>query len=451
MTPQEPELTLNLESYFARLEESDGIRFIGSVRRAAGLVIESSGPPASLGETCEVISGGRNIPVEIIGFRDQMTLSMPLGQMVGIQPGDRLISRGRVARAPIGPELLGRVIDPTGEPLDGRGPVRCRDRRPLTSDPVNPLARKEINEPLSTGVRAVDGCLTVGRGQRVGIFGGSGVGKSVLLAMMARYTSADVNVIALVGERGREVRSFIEADLGPEGLARSVLVVATSEHSPLLRIRAALVATAIAEHFREQGKHVLLMMDSLTRFAMAQREVGIAAGEPPSTKGYTPSVFSVLPSLVERAGLLVGGGSITGIYTVLVEGDDMNDPVADAARSLLDGHILLSRRLAERGHLPAIDIPASLSRLMENLSHPEHRAAATRLRALLAALNESEDLIQIGAYQAGSNAEVDQALAKRAGIDAFLRQRLEDAATIDQAVEQLLRVVATDGDEKQPA
>ena len=435
MTPTEAPL-VDFESYFARLEQIEPIRLVGTVQRAAGLVIESAGPPASVGEVLEVVSGRRRIPVEVVGFRDQHTICMPIGRMVGIQSGDRVVARGVFPRVPVGDELLGRVIDASGEPIDEKGRLGCNRQKPLFSEPVNPLSRAEIESPLATGVRAVDGCLTIGRGQRVGLFGGSGVGKSTLLAMMAKHTSADVNVLALVGERGREVRAFIENELG-DALARSVVVVATSEHSPLMRIRAALAATAIAEHFRDEGLHVLLLMDSLTRFAMAQREVGLAAGEPPTTKGYTPSVFSVLPELVERAGLLTRGGSITGIYTVLVEGDDLNDPIADAARSLLDGHIVLSRALAERGHFPAVDVPASLSRLMPALVDGVHRRAASKLRGSLATLAEASDSIQIGAYKPGTSPEIDEALAHKASIDAFLRQDLLERTSFDEAREKL--------------
>ena len=426
--------------YARRLAEMETLRLVGTVRRAVGQVIESAGPPASLGELCEVLSGRRRIPVEVVGFRDQQTLSMPIGRMVGIQAGDRIVARGRFPKVFVGDELLGRVIDASGEPLDGAGRLRCRDERSLFSEPVNPLERMEIEEVLGTGVRAIDGCLTLGLGQRVGLFGGSGVGKSTLLAMIAKNMTADVNVLALVGERGREVRAFIQHELG-DALSRSVVVVATSEHSPLMRIRAALAATAIAEHFRDEGRHVLLMMDSLTRFAMAQREVGLAAGEPPSTKGYTPSVFSVLPSLVERAGLLASGGSITGVYTVLVEGDDLNDPIADAARSLLDGHIVLSRALADRGHFPSIDIPASLSRLMPALVASEHRNNATLLRAHLATLADANDLIQVGAYKAGTSAEIDDALTRKQPIDAFVRQSMEERSPFDETVSRLGTVV----------
>jgi FliI/YscN family ATPase len=434
---------IDLSPYFDRLPESETIRLVGTVRQAAGLVIESAGPPASIGEVCEVISGRRQFQVEVVGFRDQHVVSMPSGRMVGVQVGDRIVSRGKFARVPVGDALLGRVIDSSGEPLDEAGALRARHSRALASDPVNPLDRAEIEEPLSTGVSVVDGCLTIGRGQRIGLFGGSGVGKSTLLAMMARHTSADVNVLALVGERGREVRAFIEDELG-DALGKSVVVVATSEHSPLMRIRAALAATAIAEDFREKGRHVLLMMDSLTRFAMAQREVGLATGEPPSTKGYTPSVFSVLPALVERAGLMAKGGSITGVYTVLVEGDDMNDPIADAARSLLDGHIVLSRGLAERGHFPAVDVPQSLSRLMPALVQSPHQEAARKLRSLLATLAESADLIQLGAYTKGTNPEVDEALERKQAIETFLQQSLTEHTNLDEAVAALQSSVGVD-------
>ena len=440
--------SLDFQRHAGRVGDMETIRLMGTVQRAAGLVIESNGPPASLGEICEVLSGRRRIPVEVIGFRDQQTICMPIGRMVGIQPGDWVVSRGKFPRVPVGNELLGRVFDGNGEPLDGLGPLRCKKDRPLHSEPVNPLKRMEIREPMSTGVRAIDACLTLGKGQRIGLFGGSGIGKSTLLAMMAKNTHADVSVLALVGERGREVRAFIEDELG-DALARSVVVVATSEYSPLLRIRAALAATAIAEHFREQGQHVLLMMDSLTRFTMAQREVGLAAGEPPTTKGYTPSGFSMLPSLVERAGLLADGGSITGVYTVLVEGDDMTDPVADAARSLLDGHIILSRSHADRGHFPAIDMPASLSRPMPAVVSPEQRDAATRLRAHLATLSAADDLIQIGAYKTGSNPEVDEAIAKRSSIESFLRQGLDEPSTYEDALAGLMGAIASEADGSQ--
>lgn len=433
---------IDLSDYFSRLESMSSINLTGTVTRATGHVVESLGPPASMGELIEVRSTQKRIPLEVVGFRDNRTISMPISDMSGLQSGDPVVSRNRFADIPVGRELLGRVIDSTGKPLDGRGPLRCRRARPLKSAPVNPLERREITEPLPTGVRAVDSCLTLGRGQRVGIFGGSGVGKSTLLAMIARHTTADVTVLAMVGERGREVRAFIENELA-DALERTVVVVATSEHSPLLRIRAALAATTIAEYFREDNQEVLLMMDSLTRFAMAQREVGLAAGEPPTARGYTPSAFSSLPPLVERAGPMSNAGSITAIYTVLVEGDDMADPIADTARSLLDGHFVLSRPLAERGHFPAIDLPRSLSRLMPSLVAPEHRKAATRLRSYLATLADSQDLIQLGAYKSGSSPELDRAISRRQAIDRFLSQDLDESSTMTESISQLIETVAT--------
>ena len=433
---------IEFDNFFARLDAMTSINLTGTVTRANGHVVESIGPPASLGELIEVVGDGRRIPLEVVGFRDSRTISMPISDIDGLQSGDTVISRGRFPEIPVGRELLGRVIDATGEPLDGKGPLRARTSRALKSPPVNPLARREINRPLETGVRTVDSCLTLGRGQRVGIFGGSGVGKSTLLAMMAKHTSADVNVLAMVGERGREVRAFIENELA-EGIERSVVVVATSEHSPLLRIRAALAATTIAEYFREQQRDVLLMMDSLTRFAMAQREVGLAAGEPPTMRGYTPSAFSSLPPLVERAGPMRDAGSITGIYTVLVEGDDMSDPIADTARSLLDGHFVLSRALAERGHFPSIDLPSSLSRLMTSLVNADHRKAATRLRGYLATLAESQDLIQLGAYKKGSSPELDRAIARRETIEEFLRQELNESSSMEESVARLAETVGS--------
>ena len=354
---------------------------IGRVSRVVGLLVESNGPQARIGEVCELRRGdGSPVPVEVVGFRDGRLLTVPLGDTNGIRPGDRIVARGGVLSMPAGDALLGRVVDGLGEPIDGRGPLRVRGRALLKPPALNPLARESITIPLGTGVRAIDGLLTCGRGQRIGLFGGSGVGKSTLLGMMARGCEADVVVLALVGERGREVRSFIEHDLGPGGLEKSVVVVSTSDSPPLVRLRAAYGATAIAEYFRDQGRNVLLMMDSVTRFAMAQREVGLAAGEPPTAKGYPPSVFAMLPGLLERAGNVRGSGSITAIYSVLVEGDDTNEPIADAVRGILDGHIVLSRDLAGRNHYPAIDILASISRTMpqvtDSRTSPQGRAGA---------------------------------------------------------------------------
>ncbi|NTU60248.1 MAG: FliI/YscN family ATPase, partial [Deltaproteobacteria bacterium] len=378
------------------------------------------------------------IPCEVVGFREGRVLLMPYGDMRGIQPGSKVVATRSQSLCQVGDELLGRVIDGTGNPMDGFGSPGCRRKYPLYGHEINPIARARIREPLATGIKAVDALLTLGKGQRMGIFAGSGVGKSVTLGMIARYTSADVNVIALIGERGREVREFIERDLGEEGLRRSVVVVSTSEKSPLVKARGALVATTVAEYFRDQGRDVLLLMDSATRFAMALREVGLAIGEPPTTKGYTPSVFAALPRLMERAGMGEGGkGSITGLYTVLVEGDDMNDPVADTVRSILDGHVVLSRDIAARNHDPAIDVLVSASRLMTEVSSPEHRRAAGRIRTLLAAYKGAEDLINIGAYQRGSNPDVDEALDKRVAMNAFLTQGIEESWTFSQTLEAM--------------
>jgi FliI/YscN family ATPase len=419
-----PHSPISLQRYVDRLEDVEPALMSGRVVRVTGLVVESAGPRARVGEVCELRGddGRPALSVEVVGFRDGRLLSVPLGDTAGIRPGDRIVARGGVLAIPVGPQLLGRVIDGLGHPLDGLGPLGTRAQARLRPAALNPLARDPISTPICTGVRAIDALLTCGRGQRVGLFGGSGVGKSTLLGMMARGTEADVVVLALVGERGREVRSFLEHDLGSEGLARSVVVVSTSDHPPLLRMRAAYAATAIAEHFRAQGKNVLLMMDSITRFAMAQREVGLAAGEPPTAKGYPPSVFALLPGLLERAGNLRGSGSITAIYSVLVEGDDTNEPIADAVRGILDGHIVLSRDLAGRNHYPAIDVLQSISRTMPDVTGADHRRAAGQVREWLAALRDTEDLVNVGAYVPGSNPRVDGALQRREAIDAFLRQ-----------------------------
>ena len=426
----------NLNSYFHKLDALDPIKTIGSVKRAVGLVVESQGPPVSIGELCEITGRDRpegSIPAEVVGFKDNYVISMPLYKVHGVQLGDKVICRKKKASVSVSSALLGRVVNAMGEPIDGKGPIDATVAYSLQPSETNPLERKNIEEIIGTGVRAIDGILTCGKGQRIGIFGGSGVGKSTLLGMMARYTSADVNVISLVGERGREVRGFIEKDLGEEGLKRSVVVVSTSDQPPLLRIRAALVATTIAEYFRDLGKDVLLVMDSITRFAMAQREVGLAAGEPPSSKGYTPSVFSLLPRLLERAGNYVSGGSITGFYTVLVEGDDMTEPIADAVRSLLDGHIVLSRELAWRNHYPCIDILSSVSRLMPDLVSQEYLQKAGKTREWISTHRKAEDMLNIGAYAKGSNPKIDLALNKIDAISAFLIQRSSEHVSLDNA------------------
>ncbi|MBV8256453.1 MAG: FliI/YscN family ATPase, partial [Actinobacteria bacterium] len=413
----------------------------GRVRNLIGLVIEATGMQAEVGERCEIATGRNRepVPAEVVGFRNGDTLLMPLGDMTGIAPGNLVTGTGRPLELRVGDHLLGRVLDGLGRPLDGSPlPDEGRARSTLAPPPAA-LSRSRIRERLDLGVRALDTLVPCGKGQRLGIFAGSGVGKSSLLGMIARSTTADVNVIGLVGERGREVREFIERDLG-SALGRSVVVVATSDEPALVRIKAAFTATAIAEHFRDQGKQVLLMMDSLTRFAMAQREIGLAIGEPPATRGYTPSVFALLPRLLERAGTS-DRGSITGLYTVLVEGDDMNEPIADAARSILDGHAVLSRRLAHRGHYPAIDVLESVSRLDRELVSPEVFRAAQVLRELLALHREKEDLIQIGAYGYGTDPQLDRAIDLRPAIDGFLRQAVEESEPAVLADQKLLELV----------
>jgi flagellum-specific ATP synthase len=426
----------SLDRYFDRVAGVDPLPVVGRVVRTVGLLVESDGPRARVGDLCELqgAPGEEPLTVEVVGFREGRLLSVPLGGTSGIRAGHRIVARGSTAVVPVGDELLGRVIDGLGRPLDHLGPLRASVSYPLHPAPINPLARDPIVAPLPTGVRAVDAMLTCGRGQRVGLFGGSGVGKSTLLGMMARGTAADIAVIALVGERGREVRGFLEHDLGPEGLKRAVVVVSTSDNPPLLRMRAAYAATSIAEYFRDQGKSVLLMMDSLTRFAMAQREVGLAAGEPPTAKGYPPSVFALLPTLLERAGNLRGRGSITGLYTVLVEGDDTAEPIADSVRAILDGHVVLARGLAARNHYPAIDVLQSVSRTMPDVTTVEHRLKAGRVRDWMAIIKENEDLVSVGAYVPGSNARVDEAFSRRDVIDRFLRQPSEELSPFEDGV-----------------
>jgi flagellum-specific ATP synthase len=427
-----------LAPYFARLESASGLRWRGRVTQVIGQLVESEGPFCSIGEVCHIAnSEGRIFPGEIVGFRGTTVLSMPLERPGGIRYGDRVITWGARPRLRVSPELLGRVIDGMGKPLDSLGAYSGREQQPLDAAAPLPLERTLIREALGCGIRAVDGFLTCGRGQRLGIFGGSGVGKSTLIGMMVRNTGADLTVLALVGERGREVRHFLEEALGEAGRKRSVVVVSTSDQSPLLRIRAALAATAVAEYFCAQGKNVLLVVDSLTRLAMAQREISLAAGEPPTTKGYTPSVFTLLARLIERAGKFQSG-SITAFYTVLMEGDDQQDPLVDGARALLDGHIMLDRRLAARNHYPPIAILDSISRLMPMVVAPEHLAKAQALRRLLAAYQASEDLVRIGAYQKGSDPVLDQALAVLPELNRFLEQTPSEAVGLPDAVNQLL-------------
>jgi flagellum-specific ATP synthase len=407
-----------------------------------GIVIESKGPDIQIGDLCEVRMRNRGEPplsCEVVGFRGDRVLLMPLGEVRRIGPGSDVFSMGKSLGVRVGPDLLGRVLGGLGEPLDDKGPLVGSTEYPLHADPPHPLKRRSIDIPLSVGIRAMDGLLTLGQGQRVGIFSGSGVGKSTLLGMMARNTEADVNVIALVGERGREVQEFLRRDLTEEGMKRSVVIVATSDQPPLVRLKAAMTATAVAEYFRDQDANVLLMMDSITRVAMAQRDVGLAIGEPPATRGYTPSIFAFLPRLLERAGA-GERGSITGVYSVLVEGDDMNEPISDAVRGILDGHVTLSRDLATRNHYPAIDVLSSISRIMNNIVSAEHLAAASGLRELLALYREAEELLNLGAYKHGSNPRLDFAIAHKGEIDAFLKQPVTEYSSFEETLERLLSI-----------
>jgi flagellum-specific ATP synthase len=426
----------SLTRYIDAVERIDTTPLQGRVLRVVGLLIESEGPRARLGEVCDIISSDMILPVQVVGFRDGTLLTVPLGELAGIRPGDRIVARQGAISVPVGASLLGRVVDALGRPLDDR-PLHLTERVPLHPVPLNPMQRDTVSTPLPTGVRAIDGLLTCGRGQRLGLFGGSGVGKSTLLGMMTRGTAADVIVMALVGERGREVRSFLDHDLGPAGLERSVVVVSTSDNPPLLRMRAAYTATSIAEYFRDEGRHVLLLMDSVTRFAMAQREVGLAAGEPPTTKGYPPSVFAALPGLLERAGGVRGRGSITALYTVLVDGDDHNEPIADAVRSILDGHIVLSRDLAQRHHYPPIDILQSVSRTMPDVVDVTHRQLAADVRDWMAAIRDSEDLVNVGAYVEGSNPRIDGARGRQEAIRSFLCQDAAALSALPDTLEAL--------------
>jgi flagellum-specific ATP synthase len=430
---------LDINRYTEMLRLMDPVRVNGKVTQVIGLTVESEGPDASIGDVCSIhpMKGGKPVLAEVVGFRNNKVLLMPLGDLYSVGPGCDVVATGGPLTVQVGSELLGQVLDGLGRPLDGKNlPVRMPHYSTHNS-PGNPLKRPRVTTPLGIGVRAIDGLLTVGQGQRVGIFAGSGVGKSTLLGMVARNTSADVNVIALIGERGREVLEFIEKDLGPEGLARSVVIVATSDQPALIRIKGALIATTIAEYFRDRGLNVMLMMDSVTRYAMAMREVGLAIGEPPATRGYTPSVFAALPKLLERAGTGLTG-SITAFYTVLVDGDDMNEPIADAVRGILDGHIVLHRNLANKGHFPAIDVLSSVSRVMNGIVSEEQQEAAEQLKRLLSVYRESEDLINIGAYQRGSNAEIDKAIQYHDLIKSFTQQKTSEKVSLKEAQERLI-------------
>jgi len=406
------------------------------------LVIVSSGPNVSLGEICSIVDNDGNevCKTEVVGFKEGKVLSIALGEVRKISPSCEIIASGRTFSIGVGKALLGRVLDGLGNPIDGKGEIITSSIRSIYADPPNPLTRERITAPLQTGVRSIDGLLTIGKGQRAGIFAGSGIGKSVMLGMIARNTNADVNVITLIGERGREVREFIEKDLGEEGLKKSVIVVATSDKPPLIRMKGAFLGTTIAEYFRDLGMDVVLMMDSVTRFAMAQREIGLTIGEPPTTKGYTPSVFSILPKLLERAGT-TSSGSITGFYTVLVDGDDMNEPIADAVRSILDGHIVLSRRLANKGQYPAVDPLQSVSRVMPDIVSKDHRLRAMAFNEILVTYKEAEDLINIGAYVRGSNLQIDHALSKINSLRKFLKQDILEEALFEETVRRLHEII----------
>ena len=419
------------------VERSNPVAARGVVTDLTGLIIEGNGPAVGVGTTCTVMQGDKEILAQVVGFRKEKILLMPYGDLHGIAPGAAIISRGERTVTLASNELLGRVFDPMGRALDGKGDLTEGVEVPVYGTPPSPLERSRIENPFDTGIKTVNSLLTIGRGQRVGVMAGSGVGKSTFLGMVARHSKSDVNVIVLVGERGREVREFIERDLGPEGMARSVIIVATSDKSPLLRIRAAFVATAVAEYFRDQGAEVCLMLDSITRFCMAQREIGLAVGEPPSASGYTPSVFALLPKLLERAGTKLGAGSITAFYTVLVEGDDMNEPIADAVRGILDGHIILSRNLAGKGQYPAIDILQSISRLMPDLSEEKEMQMASVVRTILSDYADAEDLITIGAYKEGQNPRVDRAVRYYDRVVGFLKQRPDECFSIADSWQNL--------------
>ncbi|MCI0667852.1 MAG: flagellar protein export ATPase FliI [Methylococcaceae bacterium] len=428
-----------LKRHRARIPESVYPVVEGKLSRMVGLTLEAVGCKSAIGGRCLVKSAmGRAIEAEVVGFSGERLFLMPTGPIHGLEPDCRVIPTGRTYTARVGPALLGRVIDGAGFPLDGKGPLRAEQEWPLNGAPINPLARRPIRTPLDVGVRAINGMITVGRGQRLGLFAGSGVGKSVLLGMMTRFTDADVIVVGLIGERGREVNEFVEKILGDQGLARSVVIASPADDPPLMRMHGALLATAVAEYFRDKGLDVLLLMDSLTRFAQAQREIALAIHEPPATKGYPPSVFAKLPRLVERAGNGVqGSGSITAFYTVLAEGDDQNDPIADAARAILDGHIVLSRELAESGHFPAIDIEASVSRAITDIADERHLDLSRRLRSLVSVYRQSRDFINLGAYQTGSDPRIDEAIQRYPAIRSYLQQGMNQRVTWQDSVHEL--------------
>jgi len=436
------EKEINFNKYIEIVKNSNLIALNGRVTQVIGLVIESTGPDVGIGEICEILTGktSKKVLAEVVGFKNNRVLLMPIGDINNIRAGCSVIATGKTLRIKVGDCLLGRILNGFGEPIDQKGEITSGIELPVFSNPPSALKRKRIKEPLSLGLRVIDGLLTIGKGQRIGIFAGSGVGKSTLLGSIARNTKADINVIALIGERGREVREFIEKDLGEEGLLKSVVVVVTSDEAALLRVKGAYVATTIAEYFRSKGYDVNLMLDSITRFCMAKREIGLSIGEPPTSKGYTPSVFSELPKLLERAGT-DDKGSITGIYTVLVEGDDLEEPISDAVRSILDGHIVLSRELANLNHYPAIDVLASVSRLMPEVITDIHKKAANIIKDIMATYRQSKDLIEVGAYSPGSNPKLDQAIALQEKINKYLRQDVYEKETFESSLKKLIEII----------
>ncbi|MCL1806833.1 MAG: flagellar protein export ATPase FliI [Oscillospiraceae bacterium] len=432
---------IDFEKVTNAVNQGNSLKYSGSVQVISGLTVEAGGPAVQIGEMCRIytLAGDRFMPAEVVGFRDGRVLLMPYGDLNGVGPGSRVVSTNRTLTVPVSESLKGRVLNGLGHPLDGGTAIVPETHVPVENSPPNPLSRPMIEEAMPMGVRAIDGMLTCGRGQRIGIFAGSGVGKSTLLGMIARNAKSDINVITLIGERGREVNGFLKNDLGEEGLKRSIVVVASSDQPALIRAKSAMVGTCIAEYFRDKGLNVLLMMDSLTRYAMAQREVGMAAGEPPVSRGYTPSVYTVMPKLLERAGN-APAGSITALYTVLVEGDDLNEPITDTARGILDGHIVLSRRMANRNHYPPIDVLASISRLMPDVASKEHYKQAGRLKSMMAVYDDVQDLINIGAYKTGSNPDIDAAIKLVKPINEFLQQEVADPSPFELTLEKLMAI-----------
>jgi len=432
----------NLSKYKKKLQSINSLVIYGTVCKITGLTVESCGPPANIGDMCSIYSltSTRCILAEVVGFKDKNLLLMPFDSLIGVGPGSKVVSTNKALLAPVGQELKGRILNGIGAPMDGKGPFKVEEFYNTDNPPPNPLTRNRISEVLPLGIKAIDALLTCGRGQRIGIFAGSGVGKSTLLGMIARNAVADINVITLIGERGREVREFIEKDLKSEGLKKSILIVATSDQPAIIRLKSAMIGTSIAEYFRDQGQNVLLLMDSLTRFAMAQREIGMAVGEPPVSRGYTPSVFTILPKLLERSGNS-DKGSITGLYTVLVEGDDMNEPIADTVRGILDGHIVLSRALANRNHYPAIDILASVSRLMPEITEKAHFKTANTIKNRMAVHKGAQDLINIGAYQSGRNPEIDESIRVIGKINGLLKQQIDEVFKFEDTMKIMYSAV----------